>query len=67
METVFVREQDKVQERIRNLEKGKKELQEELTILKLRLAALENERKSLGEPTGQKTNRKGKKVTAPAL
>lgn len=63
METVYIREQDKIAERIRNLEKGKKELLEEIEILKKRLAALENERQSPSESTQQeKPVRKRKKA-----
>jgi len=54
MESVYIREQDKIAERIRNLEKGKKELLEEIEILKKRLAALENERQSLSVSTQHK-------------
>jgi len=68
MGTIFVREQDKVAEKIRRLERDNKDLQGEINILKLRLAALENERKPLSEPTGSKTAvRKGKKAVAPAV
>jgi len=71
METIFVREQDKVAEKIRRLERDNKDLKGEIGILKLRLAALEaqgNERKPSSEPTGSKTAvRKGKKAVTPAV
>ncbi len=53
--SIYVREQDRLEERIRKLEQENKSLNGELKTVKLRLAQLENER----QPSGRQTEEPG--------
>ena len=72
-QSIYITEKDKLMARIRNLETENKELRDEIRIVKLRIAAIENvrtednERKPSGKQTKESSSstvRKGKKAVA---